>query len=309
MKTLFHFFFFQSQTVDILQSIIKLSPFSFLEQNTLCETFILRDLAISLSSCIYQSLSGSEGFMHKSEGATNFFTESGIDDINKLRAVLENSPLIGAAEVHKSDKLHESNDRKTTVCISPSKWPGVTNLRALLSRERDEDMPKLNVLLLESFLATYISMAFYALVTCDSRILYRLVAVNLSTEAWFSIFGGGKRTIQSRSNKEPISIQLASTIRTSFEESSDENIVSIAKQRVKLNMKLLGPFAANSSGSVPVSNNNQTSSNIHSLDEKLTYTEDFVAPESSMISYFLSKPKSVIGKIVYSILFYLLSEI
>lgn len=253
-------------------------------------------------------MSGSESFIQKSEGAAiSFFTESGINDINKLRAVIENSPLIGATEAYKRDKFNiGDNDDKTTICISPSKWPGVTNLRALLSREKDEDMPKLNVLLLESFLATYISMAFYALVTCDSRILYRLVAVNLSSDAWFSIFGGGKRTLQlRRPTKETANMPIASTLKSSYDENSDENTISIVKQRVKLNMKLLGPFttsnssgggggsgAAAPSGSIP-------STNLHSIDEKTTYIEDFVPPESSMISYFLRKPNSTTGKTIF----------
>lgn len=232
----------------------------------------------------------------------SFFTESGINDVNKLRAVIENSPLIASSEAYRRDK--SSIVDGITVCISPSKWPGVTNLRALLSREKDEDMPKLNVLLLESFLATYISMAFYALVTCDSRILYRLVAVNLTNDAWFSIFGGGRRTLQSRRfNKEPASpIQLASTLKSTCDENSDDNTISIVKQRVKLNMKLLGPFTNNNSsgggsgGSDPRTSGSVPSTNLHSLDEKPTYIEDFVPPESSMISYFLRKPQNIAGK-------------
>lgn len=233
-------------------------------------------------------MSGSNSFLQKNgKSIDGFLNETGMDFTTNLCATLENSPLIGTTETYKLEAMQEHDyDGNTAVCTSPSKWPGVTNLRALLSREKDEDMPKLNVLLLESFLATYISMAFYALVTCDSRILYRLVATNLTTEAWFTIFGGGKRTLKLRRNtKEPNNIQL--------DENSDETLLSITKQRVKLNMKLLGQFASSGSGGTGA-----TDGNNHLLEEKPTYVEEFVPPALPMISYVLSKPKFISGKFI-----------
>ena len=53
-------------------------------------------------------------------------------------------------------------------------------------------------------------------------------------------------------------------------------MASLTKQRVKLNMKLLGPFT----GQQP-----------NMKEDKPTYREQFVSPQMSMISYFLMKPQ------------------
>ena len=59
------------------------------------------------------------------------------------------------------------------VTTEPPKWPGVTSLRALLDRDKDEETPNLIVLLCEAFVAIYMSLLSYALATCDAHILYR----------------------------------------------------------------------------------------------------------------------------------------
>lgn len=53
-------------------------------------------------------------------------------------------------------------------------------------------------------------------------------------------------------------------------------MTSLTKQRVKLNMKLLGQFT----GQQP-----------NMKEDKPTYREQFVSPKMSMISYFLMKVK------------------
>ena len=50
---------------------------------------------------------------------------------------------------------------------------GVTSLRALLAREKDEDAPRLLTLLCEAFVAIYTSLLCYAMAACDSHVLYR----------------------------------------------------------------------------------------------------------------------------------------
>lgn len=54
-------------------------------------------------------------------------------------------------------------------------------------------------------------------------------------------------------------------------------VTSLTMQRVKLNMKLLGGFGA-------------SQATTQMKEDKPTYREQFVAPEMSMISYFLIKP-------------------
>ena len=75
----------------------------------------------------------------------------------------------------------------------PSKWPGVTSLRALLDREKDDETPNLNVLLCETFVAIYLSLLSYALATCDAQILYRLVSQKVTANYWSHVFGGGAK--------------------------------------------------------------------------------------------------------------------
>ena len=62
--------------------------------------------------------------------------------------------------------------------------------RALLDRDKDEEMPNLIVLLCESFVAIYMSLLSYALATCDAHILYRLVGQNVANSLWSAVFGG-----------------------------------------------------------------------------------------------------------------------
>ena len=73
--------------------------------------------------------------------------------------------------------------------------PGMTSLRYLLAKEKDEDSPKLNILLTESLLAVYVSLLINALATYDCFMLYRLVAHKFDTKLWSSLFGGGIKTV------------------------------------------------------------------------------------------------------------------
>ncbi|XP_036319807.1 dmX-like protein 2 [Rhagoletis pomonella] len=275
--------YLQSQTVDMLQTIIKIAPLPGVTSNSFCEIFILRDLSIALSSCIYQSLCDSESFVVHHNTTLNGFQSPGIENIAKLNSLFECSHLIGNTNVY-CKRRKFSSDEPTVICTSPAKWPGVTNLRALLAREKDEDIPKLNVLLLESFVATYMSLLIYAMATCDCRLLYRLVGQKFATETWSTIFGGGmKKLLRKATLRNETMNSNQSQINSSAERPDDSGVwntvTSITKQRVKLNMKLLGTFSQNN-----------TSSNMK--EDKPTYREQFVPPEMSMLSYFLLKPSN-----------------
>ena len=90
-----------------------------------------------------------------------------------------------------------SFDETTEIYTDPSKWPGVTSLQALLDREKDEETPNLNVLLCETYVAIYMSLLSYALASCDTQILFRLVSQKVTPSYWSHIFGGGaKKTLQ-----------------------------------------------------------------------------------------------------------------
>jgi DmX-like protein len=276
--------YLQQQTHDMLQTVITLRgpPIGINDPHT-SDVFILRDLAVALSACIYQSLCDSDTFSVK-QSSSNECHSPGMETIAKLNASCQSTHLMANAAAHRRRKY--STDEPVSVSTPPAKWPGVTNLRALLAREKDEDTPRLNVLLCEAFVASFISLLVYALSTCDCHILYRLVGQRFTDSSWALLYGGGvkkllrKATSHIQAAQQMVQQQLQQQQQQSGEgEGSSETGVwgSITKHRVKLNMKILGQFGGQ-----------QSSSNMK--EDKPTYREQFVPPEMSMVSYFLTKP-------------------
>nr|CAD7199839.1 unnamed protein product [Timema douglasi] len=284
----------QSQTHDMLQTIVELRSPPMPSRAHFSEVFVLRDLAIALSACIYQSLCDSDTFSIKQQGDN--FQSSGLESLARMNVMYPSSHLIQG----QTRRRRYSSDEPLQVTTHPAKWPGVTNLRALLAREKDEDTPRLNVLLCEAFVATYMSLMVYALTTCDSLILYRLAGQKFNNQTWAMLFGGGVKKLlkvaaaSSSSNQVTPSVvsdlwpgvvvsSLSRRVWTGRRVFSSEGgvwttVTSLTKQRVRLNMKLLGQF-----GSQP--------GTPHMKEDKPTYREQFVPPEMSMVSYFLIKRK------------------
>lgn len=156
----------------------------------------------------------------------------------------------------------------------------MTSLRALLAREKDEDTPKLNILLAEAFVASYMSLFVYALSSCDCHILYRLVGQHFDNSTWSTLFGGGVKKLLrvastgGQSSGTPVVERTESISEIQTGSGVWSTMTSLTKQRVKLNMKLLGQFT----GQQP-----------SMKEDKPTYREQFVSPQMSMISYFLIK--------------------
>ncbi len=70
-------------------------------------------------------------------------------------------------------------------------------MRMLLAREKDEDSPKLNILLAESLVAVYMCLMIHALAMYEANIIYRLIAHPFHEKMWPALFGGGvKKLIQ-----------------------------------------------------------------------------------------------------------------
>lgn len=65
----------------------------------------------------------------------------------------------------------------------------------MLAREKDEDTPRLNILLCEAFVASYMSLMVYAVSTCDCHILYRLSGQTFNDQTWALLFGGGVKKL------------------------------------------------------------------------------------------------------------------
>ncbi|XP_014484134.1 PREDICTED: dmX-like protein 2 [Dinoponera quadriceps] len=264
----------QSLAHDMLQTLVELRNPPMPNRNThYCEVFIMRDLAVALSACIYQSLCDSDTFVMKHHQPDSF------------PAVAEVETFSGGHLVA-SNRYHRRYSTDDGVCIttSPPKWPGVTNLRALLAREKDEDTPKLNILLCEAFVATYMSLFIYALSSCDSHILYRLVGQHFDNNTWSCLFGGGVKKLlrvasTSSQSGSASGVERADSVASEIQSTASgmwNTMTSLTKQRVKLNMKLLGQFT----GQQP-----------NMKEDKPTYREQFVSPQMSMISYFLMKPR------------------
>lgn len=125
------------------------------------QLLVLRDLAIALSACIYQSLCDSDTF------------KSNLPDIQEVCS----THLVGRR------RRISVNDGQQIITL-PSKWPGVTSLRALLAREKDEDTPRLTVVLCEAFSATYLALVLYGLSTCDCVILFHVTAHAFNQDVW-----------------------------------------------------------------------------------------------------------------------------
>nr|CAD7457415.1 unnamed protein product [Timema tahoe] len=267
----------QSQTHDMLQTIVELRSPPMPSRAHFSEVFVLRDLAIALSACIYQSLCDSDTFSIKQQGDN--FQSSGLESLARMNVMYPSSHLI---QGHTRRRRY-SSDEPLQVTTHPAKWPGVTNLRALLAREKDEDTPRLNVLLCEAFVATYMSLMVYALTTCDSLILYRLAGQKFNNQTWAMLFGGGVKKLlkvaaASNSSNQSQSTSLDREASVSSEGGVWTTVTSLTKQRVRLNMKLLGQFG--SQPGTPLMK-----------EDKPTYREQFVPPEMSMVSYFLIKPQ------------------
>lgn len=71
----------------------------------------------------------------------------------------------------------------------------MSSLISLLTSARDEDQPKLSVLLCEAVVAVYLSLLIHGLGTHSSNELFRLAAHPLNNRMWAAIFGGGAKVI------------------------------------------------------------------------------------------------------------------
>ena len=72
---------------------------------------------------------------------------------------------------------------------------GVSSLISLLASAREEDQPKLSVLLCEAVVAVYLSLLIHGLGTHSSNELFRLAAHPLNNRMWAAVFGGGAKVI------------------------------------------------------------------------------------------------------------------
>ena len=153
---------------------------------------LIRDLALALSACLYQALCSSDAWsLHQQQQDEQ---RGAVGPLARLAVVFRAMHNIIPADSGKS-KRDEAHLNATS---APAKWPGkylplffsefvlhyylhlgVTSLRALLAREKDEDAPRLLTLLCEAFVAVYTSLLCYAMAACDSHVLFRYFILGL----------------------------------------------------------------------------------------------------------------------------------
>lgn len=174
-----------SMSHDLLEFIAeKKSP--PLPDEPLGPIYVSRDLALALAACVYQSLCDSDSYVAKN-------LHSGSASLDALAATLINSG--GYYFTQQRQRKATETSGRLVATSQPSKWPGVQSLRALLARERDENAPKLYILLMEAFVAVFMSLLTAGLATRDFNLLFRLVGVSLNAKSWSTIFGGGAKKV------------------------------------------------------------------------------------------------------------------
>ena len=206
---------------------------------------ILRDLGISLSSCIYQSLCDCDTVMQNSTISSN--NPKSLSQLKNSHISQTSKKSFSSLYKDTSDSIFSaaaSSDEKLTPNTAPIKWPGVQSLHSLIVREKDEDLPKLHTLLCEGFVAVYLSQLVYALTICDSSILYRLVGLNFTEKSWGELFGGGTKKLlyvstATGSMQTPGTISPNELPNGSTSSPHIDLINTLSKQRMKLHMKIL----------------------------------------------------------------------
>ncbi|XP_015792670.1 dmX-like protein 2 isoform X2 [Tetranychus urticae] len=267
-----------SVTNDILMELTGMKAPPLVLPISYCEVFVLRDLGLSLSACVYQSLSNSDNLDLKNMNIK--------EDLLGASVVCANSHLMAGNVAKKpSSNIGETNE-PLNITTPPNKWPGVQSLRALLARDKDEDSPKLHTLLCEAYVAIYLSQLVFALAACDSHVLYRLVGLEFNEQIWGNLFGGGaKKLIHVVTHSKAATTPTPQNSKDESQSSSIDLFNTLSQQRMKLHMKILQQLNQDKSTPTPP----QTPNIIK--EDRTTYKEQFVPPQMSVISYLMSKPK------------------
>ncbi|XP_075904736.1 dmX-like protein 2 isoform X3 [Nelusetta ayraudi] len=138
----------------------------------------LHTLAASLSACIYQALCDSHSYSSQTEA-------------NQFTGMVYQGLLLSERKRLRTESIEEH----ITPNSAPAQWPGVSSLISLLVSAREEDQPRLNVLLCEGVVAVYLALLIHGLGTHSSNELFRLAAHPLNNRMWAAVFGGGAKVV------------------------------------------------------------------------------------------------------------------
>uniref|UniRef100_A0A3Q2CU11 Dmx-like 2 n=1 Tax=Cyprinodon variegatus TaxID=28743 RepID=A0A3Q2CU11_CYPVA len=213
----------------------------------------LHTLAASLSACVYQALCDSHSYSSQTEA-------------NQFTGMVYQGLLLSERKRLRTESIEEH----VTPNSAPAQWPGVSSLISLLTSAREEDQPKLSVLLCEAVVAVYLSLLIHGLGTHNSNELFRLAAHPLNNRMWAAVFGGGARVIIKPKRPE---LPPAAPPQPPAED--------VDRYRRRFNMRMLVPGR-------PVKETPATPPPVPA--ERPAYREKFIPPELSMWDYFVAKP-------------------
>uniref|UniRef100_A0A4W6CDW5 Dmx-like 2 n=1 Tax=Lates calcarifer TaxID=8187 RepID=A0A4W6CDW5_LATCA len=206
----------------------------------------LHTLAASLSACVYQALCDSHSYSSQTEA-------------NQFTGMVYQGLLLSERKRLRTESIEEH----ITPNSAPAQWPGVSSLISLLTSAREEDQPRLNVLLCEAVVAVYLALLIHGLGTHSSNELFRLAAHPLNNRMWAAVFGGGAKVIIKPKRPEAPPAE------------------DVDRYRRRFNMRMLVPGR-------PVKETPATPPPVPT--ERPTYREKFIPPELSMWDYFVAKP-------------------
>ncbi|XP_068586302.1 dmX-like protein 2 isoform X3 [Cebidichthys violaceus] len=212
----------------------------------------LHTLAASLSACVYQALCDSHSYSSQTEA-------------NQFTGMVYQGLLLSERKRLRTESIEEH----VTPNSAPAQWPGVSSLISLLTSAREEDQPRLNVLLCEGVMAVYLALLIHGLGTHSSNELFRLAAHPLNNRMWAAVFGGGAKLIikPKRLEAPPAPPQPPAE--------------DVDRYRRRFNMRMLVPGR-------PVKETPATPPPVPT--ERPAYREKFIPPELSMWDYFVAKP-------------------
>lgn len=235
--------FIENQCYDLLTTIADLTVVPDTE-NHLQKAYKLYNLSQGLSSSLYQSLCENDQIVYSSTDVS-----TGVP-LRRLVSCTDDIP----------------------VSSIPARWPGVENLIALLSREKDFEAPQLRQLLAECFVAVSMSLFCFALAVYDSRWLYRLAAHEMDALQFSLLFGGGgEKKVKSTPPVRPPRPRVRTPDSGSSPKPDGESL------RAKFNTKVFG-------ADVPSTVSVQTSS--HPVEQILS---QWVPPQKNIVQFFADK--------------------
>uniref|UniRef100_A0A914I5X4 USP domain-containing protein n=1 Tax=Globodera rostochiensis TaxID=31243 RepID=A0A914I5X4_GLORO len=225
----------------------------------------LFNLSQVLSLCVYQSLSDVENL------AKNSFSNFSGPLTQPLRRY--------------SNAGGKVPDDEVPVTSLPSHWPGVSNLVALLSRERirhEKTSPNLRLLLVEFFVAIALSIFCHAFAFYDSHWLFRLCAHPMDVAMFSLLFGGGgeRRLRSAVPARPPPPMRASNVIQQEHQPTPKSTDQDEAAIRAKLHAKVFRIEAPSSKANVPSSGRQQHSEQI---------IQCWVPPRKHIVQYLAEK--------------------